>query len=98
LHPHKDLKNITLEEAWTKIKPNVSYFSVFSSEALSHIPDEKRKYLQPKSKKCIFVGYHEYVKSIYFFNLIPIKLLLGEMLSLMKIPHPVSIIQPLFHI
>ena len=28
----------------------------------AHIPDEKRKALQPKSEKCIFVGYSEDVK------------------------------------
>jgi hypothetical protein len=27
--PTKDLKNITLEEAWTKIKPDVSHFHVY---------------------------------------------------------------------
>jgi transposase InsO family protein len=60
--PTKALKNITLEEAWTKIKPYVSHFRVFSSIAWAHIPDEKRKALQPKSEKCIFVGYSEDVK------------------------------------
>jgi predicted nucleotidyltransferase len=60
--PTKALKNITLEEAWTKLKPNVSHFRVFGSVARAHIPDEKRKALQPKSDKCIFVGYSEDVK------------------------------------
>jgi hypothetical protein len=58
----KALKNITPEEAWTKIKPDVSHFHVFGSIAWAHIPDEKRKALQPKSEKCIFVGYSEDVK------------------------------------
>jgi hypothetical protein len=53
----KDLKNITLEEAWTKIKLDVSHFHVFGSITWAQIPDEKRKALQPKSEKCIFVGY-----------------------------------------
>ena len=35
---------------------------MFGSEAWAHIPDEKRKALQPKSEKCIFVGYSEDVK------------------------------------
>ena len=35
---------------------------MFGCEAWAHIPDEKWKALQPKSKKCIFVGYSEYVK------------------------------------
>jgi hypothetical protein len=60
--PTKALKNITSEEALTKIKPDVSHFRVFGSIAWAHIPDEKRKALQPKSEKCIFVGYSEYVK------------------------------------
>jgi hypothetical protein len=62
LTPTKALKNITPEESWTKIKPNVSRFHVFSSIAWAHIPDEKRKLLQPKSEKYIFVGYSEDVK------------------------------------
>jgi hypothetical protein len=60
--PTKALKNITPEEAWNKIKPDVSHFCVFGSVAWAHIPDEKRKALQPKSEKCIFVGYSEDVK------------------------------------
>ena len=60
--PTKALKNITPEEAWTKIKPDVSHFSVFGNIAWAHIPDEKRKALQPKSEKCIFVRYFEDVK------------------------------------
>jgi hypothetical protein len=60
--PTKALKNITPKEAWTKIKPDVSHFRVFGSIAWAHILDEKRKALQPKSEKCIFVGYSEDVK------------------------------------
>jgi hypothetical protein len=60
--PTKALKNITPEESWTKIKPDVSHFRVFGSIAWTHIPDEKRKALQPKSEKCIFLGYSEDVK------------------------------------
>jgi hypothetical protein len=60
--PRKSLKNITPEEAWTKIKPDVSHFRVFGNIAWTHIPNEKRKALQPKSEKHIFVGYSEDVK------------------------------------
>eukprot|EP00253_Pinus_taeda_P035879 PITA_35879 len=68
--PTKALKNITPEEAWSSIKPDVSHFHVFGSEAWAHIPDEKRKALEPKSEKCIFVGYSEDVKA---YRLIPFK-------------------------
>lgn len=58
----KDLKDITQKEAWGKIKLDVGHFGVFGSEAWAHIPNEKKKALQPKSKKCIFVGYFKDVK------------------------------------
>ena len=60
--PTKALKNITLEEAWNTIKLHTNHVCVFGSVAWAHIPDEKRKDLQPKSEKCIFVGYFEDVK------------------------------------
>ena len=60
--PTKSLKNITPEEDWTKIKLDVSHFCLFGGIAWAHIADEKRKALQPKSQKCIFVGYSEDVK------------------------------------
>ena len=50
--PTKFLQDITPKEAWSKIKPDVSHFRVFGCEAWAHIPDEKRKALQPKSEKC----------------------------------------------
>eukprot|EP00253_Pinus_taeda_P003534 PITA_03534 len=37
---------------------------------MAHIPDEKHKALEPKSEKCIFVGYYEDVKG---YRLIPFK-------------------------
>jgi hypothetical protein len=43
--PTKALKNIRLEEDWTKIKPDVSHFHVFGSITWAYIPDEKRKSL-----------------------------------------------------
>jgi hypothetical protein len=35
---------------------------VFCSETWAHFPNGKRKELQPKSKKCVFVGYSKYIK------------------------------------
>ena len=39
--PTKVLQGITPEEAWSKIKLDVSHFRVFGSEEWAHIPDEK---------------------------------------------------------
>eukprot|EP00253_Pinus_taeda_P033597 PITA_33597 len=60
--PTKILKNITLGEAWSSIKPDLRHFRVFGSEAWDHIPDEKHQALEPKSEKCIFARYSEDVK------------------------------------
>ena len=43
--PTKVLQSITLEEAWSKIKPDVSHFRVFGCEAWAYISDEKRRAL-----------------------------------------------------
>jgi hypothetical protein len=58
----KDIKNIKTKKEWIKLNPNVSHFCVFNSVAWAHILDEKRKSLQRKSEKCIFVGYSKDVK------------------------------------
>ena len=47
--PAKVLKNLTPEEDWSSIKPDVSHFLVFRSDAWAHIPDAKHKALEPKS-------------------------------------------------
>ena len=39
--PTKYLQVITPEEEWSKIRPDVSHFCVFGSEAWAHILDEK---------------------------------------------------------
>ena len=56
--PTKVLQGISSSKAWSKIKPNVSHFCVFGSEAWAHILDEKQK------KKCNLK-----VKSAFFWIL-----------------------------
>ena len=46
--PTKDLKNLNPEEACSSIKPDVSHFHVFGSDAWAHIPDVEHKALEPK--------------------------------------------------
>jgi hypothetical protein len=57
--PTNSLKNIALDEAWTEIELDVSHFHVFCSIAWAHNSLEKKKSLQHKIDKCIFVGYIE---------------------------------------
>ncbi|GMI96773.1 hypothetical protein HRI_003346600 [Hibiscus trionum] len=43
-------------------KPNVSYFRIFGSVGYVHVLKQNRTKLDPKAKKCIFVGYDTYRK------------------------------------
>ena len=56
-------------ERWNGQKPDVSNLRVFGCKAYAHIPDEKRKKLDWKSEKCIFVGYPTGVKGHKLYNL-----------------------------
>ena len=68
--PTKVLKNITPEKAWSSIKIDVSHFRVVGNEAWPLFQMRKVKDLEPKSEKCIFVGYSKDVKG---YRLIPLK-------------------------
>jgi len=48
---------MTPEEKFIGKKPDVSHLKVFGCIAYVHVPDEKRSKLDPKVKKCIFIGY-----------------------------------------
>ncbi|PNX86713.1 copia-type polyprotein, partial [Trifolium pratense] len=54
--PTLSVKDRTLEEAWSEMKPSVAHFKVFGCIAYAHVPDVHRKKLDPKSIKCIHLG------------------------------------------
>ena len=49
--------DITPHEKFYGKKLDLSHIRIFDSIAFVHILDEKRQKLDPKSEKCIFVGY-----------------------------------------
>lgn len=53
------VQNLTPQEAWNGGKPDVDYFKIFDCIAYAHIPDQKRKKLDDKGEKCIFLGVSE---------------------------------------
>jgi hypothetical protein len=55
--PTTSIHGMTPEKKFTGKKPNVSHLRVFGCIAYVHILDEKRSKLDPKAKKCIFIGY-----------------------------------------
>jgi hypothetical protein len=61
--PTKALKGMVPEEAWTGRTVSLRHLRVFESRAFAHIPKEKRKKWDPKSKETIMVGYCEYSKA-----------------------------------
>lgn len=66
--PTKVVKNVTPKEKWNGRNLDISNFKVFGCECWAHIPDEKRKKLEPKSHKCIFIGYDENSKAYRLFD------------------------------
>ena len=59
---------MTPEEAWTHVKPDVSTFHIFGSEAWAFIPNDQWKAMEKKSQPLIFVGYCEDVKAYRLFD------------------------------
>jgi hypothetical protein len=61
---------ITLEEAFTGKKPDVSHFNIFGSYVYVHVTKNAMKKLEPNVEVGIFVGYietpHNYC--VYFPN------------------------------
>ena len=63
---------------WKGKKPDISYFRVFGCLAYVLIPKEKRKALQPHSKKCIFIGYPDGVKAWKFWDPVEKKVIISS--------------------
>lgn len=52
--PHKKMKDMTLEEAYTGVKPKVNHLRIFGCPFYMHVPKEKRSKLEPTGKRGIF--------------------------------------------
>lgn len=55
-------------ELWHGKNVKVDNLKVFGSTVYTHIPKEKRKKLDKKAEKCIFVGYSDTVKGYRVYN------------------------------
>jgi hypothetical protein len=56
---HKNFKNMTLNEAFTGVKPEVGHFKIFGCPVYIHVPKEKRTKLDPSRRKGTFAGYSQ---------------------------------------
>ena len=59
---------VTPHERYYEKKPDLSHNWIFDSIAYVHIPDEKRQKLDPKSEKCILIGYSLEQKGYKCYN------------------------------
>jgi hypothetical protein len=67
MSPHQILKNITPEEAFTGVKPEIGHFRIFGCPVYFHVPKEKRSKLDPSGRKGTFVGYSESSKTYWLY-------------------------------
>jgi transposase InsO family protein len=66
--PTLAVKEMTPEEAWSGVKPNVNYFRVFGCIGHVHVPDNLRKKLDDKSFQCVLLGMSEESKAYRLYN------------------------------
>lgn len=66
--PNSANKTKSPDEIWYGKKPDLSVLRVFGCTAMALVPNEKRKKLEKKSMKCIFVGYQENSKAYRLYN------------------------------
>ena len=66
--PTAAIHGMTPEEKFTVKKPDLSHLKVFGCLAYVHLPDEQRSKLDPKAKKCVFIGYSLEQKGYCCYN------------------------------
>jgi hypothetical protein len=69
MSPHHIMKNMTLEEDFTRVKHEVGQFRIFGCPVYIHVPKEKRTKLDPSRIKGTFLGYNEYSKEYWIYIL-----------------------------
>ena len=66
--PTKAVERMTPFESWKRKKPEVDHLRVFGCDAYAHVSKDERQKLDPKAKKCIFVGYGDKTKGYRLYN------------------------------
>ena len=68
------IHDVTPEERFIGKKPDLPHLKVFKCIAYVHVLDELRTKLDPKAKKCIFIGYSLEQKGYRCYNPVTQKL------------------------
>ncbi|CAL5403117.1 unnamed protein product [Camellia sinensis] len=72
------VRNMTPEKAWSGRQPSVAHLRIFGCIAYAHVPDEKRKKLDDKGVKGIFLGISEQSKAYKLYNPITEKIVISR--------------------
>lgn len=62
-------KNKSPYELWTGRKANVSHIRTFGCDAFMHVKDTDRTKLEPKSIKCVLLGFSDYYKGYKLYSI-----------------------------
>ena len=62
------IHHLTPEEVYFGIKSNLTHLNVFGCVCFVHIPQEVRTKMEPRSEKCIFIGYSMEQKRYKCYN------------------------------
>ena len=66
--PTLAVKDMTPEEAWSGVKPNVNYFQVFGCIGHVHVSDKLRQKLDDKSFLCVLLGMSDESKAYRLYD------------------------------
>ena len=66
--PTAAVHDLTPQEQYTGKKPDLSHMKVFGCIAYVHVPNELQTKLDPKAKKCVFIGYSLEQKGYKCYN------------------------------
>ena len=66
------------EEVWTGKSIAFGNLKIFGSPTYVHISSDERSKLDPKSKKCIFIGYVKGVKGYNFWDPVAKKMVISR--------------------
>ena len=67
-NPTFSVRDMTPQKVWSGRKPAVDHFRIFGCIAYAHVPYEKRKKLEDKSLKCVFLGVSETSKAYKLYD------------------------------
>ena len=76
--PMLAVKDTTLEEVWSGIKPSVQHFNVFGCVSYAHVPDNLRSKLDKKSLRCVLLRISEESKAYRLYDPISLRIIVSR--------------------